>query len=113
MGLRLAVVECGGGLADGFGVAVGFGALAGDVFECGGGGVAGFVVDEVFALGAHVLESGFEVGELLAVRDGDELGEGEVVVVAELERGDRGVQQVVHEGVGEGGGVRVGLPGVR
>lgn len=78
--------------------------LACDIVETGFGCEAGFVLDELGALGADELEGGFEVGELGRVDDVDQCVEREVVVVAEIEGGDCGIEEVAHEGVGEGGG---------
>jgi len=62
------------------------------------------VVDEVGAGGADLLDGGLEEGELGGFEDGEELVEGELVVVAEVEGVDGGIEEVSDEGVGEGGG---------
>ena len=79
----------------------GFGALLGDVGEGGDGGEAGLELGELGALFVDLGEAGFEVLELGGVDELDELGEGEVVVVAQVEGGDGGIEEVADEGVGK------------
>ena len=81
----------------------GLGALLGDAAESRDGGEAGLELGELRALFVDLGETGFEVLELGGVDELGELGEGEVVVVAQVEGGDGGVEEVADEGVGEGG----------
>ncbi len=83
----------GGGVVEG---------LLDDVGEAGGGVEGGFGVGEIGALlvdAGDGLLGGLEVG---GVEDLGEAGEGEVVVVAQVEGGDGGVEEVFEECVGEG-----------
>ncbi len=98
---RRAGEEGGGGFADGFGVGGGFGALLGDAGEGGDGGEAGFELGQLGSGFVDLGEAGLEVLELGGVDELGELGEGEVVVVAQVERGDGGVEEVADEGVGK------------
>lgn len=80
-----------------------FGGLLCDFVEAGFGGELGFVVDELGASGVDVFEGVGELFELRGVHDFDDLIEGEGVVVAEVEGGDGGVEEVADEGVGKNG----------
>ncbi len=87
----------GGGVVEG---------LLDDVGESGGGVEGGFGLGEVGAFlvdAGDGLLGGLELGR---VEDLGEAGEGEVVVVAQVEGGDGGVEEVFEECVGErwGGG---------
>jgi hypothetical protein len=95
----------GGGFAGGFGVFFGFGFVFEQVGHAGEGEGFGFGLDEL----APGLGDGFDGAlgglELLGVDDGFEFGEGEVVVVAQVEGADGWVEQVLEEAGGEGRGI--------
>lgn len=77
--------------------------VAGDVEEAGGGGDAGLGGDEALAGLGEALD-GVELGGEL-VEEGEELGGGEAVVVAELEEAEVGGEEVFEKGVGDGLGL--------
>ncbi|RMH26815.1 MAG: hypothetical protein D6692_08590 [Planctomycetota bacterium] len=91
------------------------GGCHGEIGEAGEQGVAGVPgghLDAVFGDGVEVVG---RPAHLVGLDDGAELGDGDVVPVADVERVDGGVQDLAEELIGEFGGglvgVRVGLRG--
>ncbi|MHA7813422.1 MAG: hypothetical protein ACX94C_08530 [Phycisphaerales bacterium] len=95
--------EGGGGFAGGFGVFFGFGFVFEQVGHAGQGQGFGFGLHEFAAGAGDGLDGAFGDVELLGVDDVVELGEGDLVEVAEVEDADGWVEEVLEEGVGEAG----------
>jgi len=86
----------------GFGVGGGCWFVFEDVGEAGGCQGAGFGVDDGSAGGVDALEGALGGLEGFGFEGGGELGEGDLVEVAEIQRRDRGVEEVFQECVGDG-----------
>ena len=102
--------EGGGGFADGLGVPGVLGGRHGEVGEAAEQGVAGVPGGHLDAVVGDGVEVVGRAAHLVGLDDGAELGDGDVVPVADVERVDGGVQDLAEELVGEFGG---GLVGVR
>jgi len=74
-----------------------------DVAEGGEGLGVEFFVDGFSAGGVDVFDVGDGAPVLLALGEGVELGEGDVVDLADGDWGEGGVEEVFEEGFGEGG----------
>ena len=95
--------EVGGGFADCIGGTCVVGAELGCFVELGDGGEAGLDRCQLGAFVVDLLEAGLEVLELGRVDELEELGERKAVVIAQVECGDRGVEEIADECVGERG----------
>ncbi len=109
--------EGGGGFADGLGVFGILGGRHGEVGEAGEQGVAGVAGGHLDAAVGDGVEVVGCTAHLVGLDDGAELGDGDVVPVADVERVDGGVEDLAEELVGELGdglvcfGVRFELRG--
>lgn len=95
--------ECGTGLALGFGVGWGCGLVFEDVVGADECERLGIGLDEVGACGVDALHARLGAFEAIGFEEVGECGQGDVVEVAEVERRDGGVEEVVEEGFGERG----------
>ena len=96
-----AAVDLGGGFADGLGVLGCFGLVFAEVGEAGEGEGLGLGLDELAACVVDGFDGLPGDPELFGVDDGGELGEVQVVVVAQVECADGGVEKVLEDVVGE------------
>ena len=94
--------DLGCGFADGLGVLGRFGFVFAEVGEAGEGEGLGLGFHELAAGAGDLFDGLLGERELLGVDDGAELGEGEVVVVAQVECADGGVEEILEKEVGEG-----------
>ncbi|MBM90942.1 MAG: hypothetical protein CMJ35_04920 [Phycisphaerae bacterium] len=102
--------ELGRGFAGGLGVGWRFGFVLAEVGEARDGEGFGFGLHELAPGAGDGFDHLFGGFELLGVDDVDELVEGKVVIVAQIEGADGGVEEVFEEVVGEGWCLaRVGL----
>jgi len=90
-----------GGFAAGLGFGGGDGGGAEDFVEAGGGEGGGFGVEEGLAGRVDAVEGVEDGGEVLGFEEFGDLGEGQAVEVAEVERGDAGLEEGVEEAVGQ------------
>jgi len=80
----------------------GFGAVFEKIGEAGGCEGAGFGFDDGSARSVDALEGFFGGSEGFGFEGGCEFGEGYLVEVAQIQRRDRGVEEVLEQGVGDG-----------
>lgn len=73
------------------------------VGEAGGCQGLGFGFDDCGSCGVDALEGLDGLLEGFGFEDSCEFGQGELVQVAQVEGGDGGVEEVLHQGVGDGG----------
>lgn len=95
------VADCGRGFADGLGVLGGLGLVFELIGEACGREGAGFGFDQGFTGVGNAFDGFACAVEVFGVEDGCELGEFEVVELAEFEGGEGGVDEVFEEGAGE------------